>query len=142
MFRRHVEIEPSDPTRQLWRSFHRQYDQYLLRKCYTLRQLTKMRLVIRGLTIPSLSVPVIEVAMCSGLLPLWQSKVAVASASLCYAIFDALDWFLSYDINELSLVNDSKWALPRTLQYFWEGAQMFASFIHPSSFFPADWLVA
>mmetsp|Transcript_3720 Transcript_3720/g.9469 ORF Transcript_3720/g.9469 Transcript_3720/m.9469 type:complete len:340 (-) Transcript_3720:598-1617(-) len=82
---------------------------------HALRVLTKIRLILHGLTIPSLFVPLIEIAMHSGLLSGLQCKIAVRSA-LSIAIFEALSWS-SFDINELSLVDDPKRAIPGTLQY-------------------------
>lgn len=78
-----------------------------------LRKLTRVRLVLHGLTVPSLYVPVIDAAAKSGLLTLRASRIAKCFA-LAYAFIEFVDWCFLFDVNHLT---KSSAAMPGTLVY-------------------------
>ena len=71
-----------------------------------LRKLTRIRLALHGLTIPSCFIPVIELGKRA---KLFSTKVSKIGTCIClsYAFAELIEWLFIYDINDLEVVDNS-----------------------------------
>ena len=71
-----------------------------------LRKLTRIRLALHGLTIPSCFIPVIELGKRAKLFSTRVSKIGMGIC-LSYAFAELIEWLFIYDINDLKVVDNS-----------------------------------
>ena len=71
-----------------------------------LRKLTRIRLALHGLTIPSCFIPVIELGKRAKLFSTRVSKIGMGIC-LSYAFAELIEWLFMYDINDLKVVDNS-----------------------------------
>ena len=67
-----------------------------------MRRLSKARTILHGWTIPLLYVPVVEIAMKSGLVSAKVSR-AIMAAFVAFGLHEVIDW-ISFDANDMVLV--------------------------------------
>jgi len=71
-----------------------------------LRNLTRIRLALHGLTVPSMFVPAIELGKHARIISSRVSRFAIGFF-LSYAFVEVIEWLFLYDVDELQVVDNS-----------------------------------